>query len=59
MSKRRKGHAEAVLMERNGGEDLKSILRRRNGKALAMHHPVTEPDKKREAKKTGRYYEDS
>ena len=38
-------------------DDYKNMLARENGKALAKHRPVTEPDKKKEAKKAGRYYE--
>jgi hypothetical protein len=39
--------------------DIKAALRRRNGKRLGAFRPKTEPNKKREAKKTGAYYGDS
>ncbi len=38
-------------------KDYKNMLARENGKALAQHKPKTEPDKKREAKKRGDYYD--
>ena len=38
-------------------EDYRKMLARENGRALARHRPKTEPNKKREAKKRGDYYE--
>lgn len=37
---------------------LVNAMKRRSGRLLSRFRPVTEPDKKREAKKRGTYYED-